>query len=87
MIIFSNSLRLNFNINAAWKFELHQHINGSGCRVYNFNQPLVRGERKLLTGLFVDMRRPVYGINMRFCRQRYWTKDNSVRLLDHINNP
>ena len=88
MISYSNiSLRLNFNIYAAWKLELHKHIDSPGGRVNDLDQPLVGGERELLTGLLVNMRRPVDGIHMRFCWQRYRTKDDGIRLLHHINNP
>ncbi len=48
---------LDLDIDAGRQIELHQRIHGLRCRLEDVEQPLVRPNLKLLTGLLVRVRR------------------------------
>ncbi len=79
-------LAFNFYIDSAGQFQLHEKVNRLATWIDNLDESLVRRHHELLTRLLIYMRRPIDRINLRLCRQWNRTRDNCIRLFDHINN-
>lgn len=68
---------LNLYIYTGSKVELHQSINGLGCRLNDIEQPFIRPHFELLARLFVNVRSAVYG-ELLFVR-RQWNRSTDQR--------
>src|SRR5688572_19103488 len=65
----------NFNIDAGSEIQLHEGVHRFRSRLHDIHQTLVRSDFKLLTRLFIRMRRPLNRKFLNACRQRNWTHD------------
>src|SRR5580698_2680663 len=76
---------LNLDINAGWKIELHQRIDGLLRGLENVDQPLVRADLKGLTRFLVNVRGTQHAVFVLHSRQRNGTRDlcaSALRRLD-----
>ena len=62
--------RLDLDIDAGRKIQLHQRVDRLRCRLEDVDQPFVRAELELLARLLVDVRRAEDRPLVLFRRQR-----------------
>ena len=73
------SSHLDFYVNAAGQFELHESVNGLGGCTVNVQKSFVRGELELLSGFLVDKSGAVYSENLGVCWK--WNRSNQYNLV------
>src|SRR3954467_4187430 len=81
-----NSLKLDLDVDAGRKVELHQSIDGLRSGIDDVEQTLVRPDFELLATLLVDMRRAVHGEALDAGRQRNGTANLRARALRRVDD-
>src|ERR1700693_3163885 len=79
-------LDLDLDVDAGREIELGKRVDCCRARIQDVDQPLVRLELELLTGLLVDVRRTEHGPELRLCRQRNRTTHLRARLLGRADD-
>src|SRR5581483_9937150 len=80
------SLKLDFDVDAGRKVELHQSVDGLRRGIDDVEETLVGPDFELLAALFVDVRRPVHGETLDVRRQRNGSADLRARALCRVDD-
>lgn len=79
-------LYLDFNLDAAGKFKLHQCVDRLGVRAVDVDETLVGRNFELLAALLVDEGRAVHREDTLVRGQGNWSADYSTRGLDGLDD-
>src|SRR5689334_9638875 len=72
MILYSEALQFDLDVDTGGEVELHQGVDGLRGRIDNVEETLMGAHFKLLTTFLVDVRRAVHGELLDFGRQWNW---------------